>query len=461
MRNFHAKSPEVGTSLGSEPIPRLIFRYVSAAIVAVIATTLTQMIDEAFLGRIPDHSTLAIAGLGILNPLLMLIVGIGTAVGTGGTAYVGMRFGENDIKKALRAIGNVVFIALLFTVFFTVLIAFMGDKLLTALGATADILPYSHDYLSIYSIGIFFVITTAAFGYILNAVGMPLIRMIGLIMMGGINLILDPVFIFGMNMGIAGAALSLTIAYVVTFIFFVIVIIRRIKPLGFSLMDLLPSRNVIGGMMRLCTATYAAFITEALMTAVFMRQSSALGDDFASLSTTFALLFQMAFLFILGIAQSAEAISSYNYGKKQYERARQTLFITMILCFSFAAVIELFFQIFPRAAIGAVLTDTDVIDKGIALFRIYSSGLIFTCFLLVLQVMLPSLNRVFPAVIILLLRKIVLIVPLLIILPKFLGGTGVYLAETIGDTLAGLVAFFLLVRELSKLGRLKKLKNLN
>jgi putative MATE family efflux protein len=443
------------TSLGTDPIPKLVFRYVSAAIIAVIATTLTQMIDEAFLGRMAQGSSLAVAGLGVLNPMVVLVTGIGTAIGTGGTAYVGMRFGEHNHKKALRAIGNVVFISLLFTVFFMGLIAIMGDKLLTALGATPDILPFSRDYLSVYTIGIFFVIVANALGYLLNAVGLPGLRMFGLIMMGGINLILDPIFIFKLDMGISGAALSNIISAMVAVLFFAVVMIKRIRPLGFSIKDLIPDKKVIGGIMRLCVATYAAFVTEALMNAVFMRSSSALGDEFASLSTTFALLFQMAFLFILGISQSAEAISSYNYGNKKYGRARQTLLITMVLCLSLSILLELVFQFFPRAVISTILTETEVIEKGITLFRIYSSGFIFASFLMVLQVMFPSLNRVYPAVIVLVIRKLVLIVPLLLILPRYLGATGVYISETIGDFITGTIALLLLI---SQLKRLKKLE---
>jgi putative MATE family efflux protein len=443
------------TKLGTDPIPRLVFRYVSAAIIGVIAITLTQMIDEAFLGRLAENSSLAVAGLGVLNPIVVIIGGLGTAIGTGGTAYVGMRFGEHNNKKALRAIGNVAFISLIFTIIFTALIIASGDKLLTALGANAEILPFSRDYLSIYIIGIFSIITASALGYLLNAVGMPGMRMFGLIMMGVINLALDPIFIFKLGMGISGAALSNIISATAAVIFFTIIMIKRIRPLGFSVKDLIPSGKVIGGVMRLCLATFAAFITEAFMNAVFMRSSSAFGSEFASLSTTFALLFQMAFLLVLGISQSAEAISSYNFGEKKYARARQTLLITMIICFSLSVLLEIFFQLFPRIAIGAILTEKGVIDQGVTLFRIYSSGFVFASFLMVLQVMFPSLNRVFPAVLVLVIRKLVLIVPLLIILPRFLGATGVYFSETIGDFLTGSIALLLLV---SQLTRLKKLE---
>jgi Na+-driven multidrug efflux pump len=447
------------TSLGTEPIPKLVFRYVSAAIIGVIATTLTQMIDEAFLGRMSDSSSLAVAGLGVLNPIVVIVTGIGTAIGTGGTAYVGMRFGEHNNKKALRAIGNVAFISLIFTLIFTGFIVLLGDKLLTALGATPEILPFSRDYLSVYAIGIFSVITANALGYLLNAVGMPGLRMIGLIMTGVINLILDPIFIFKMNMGIAGAALSNIISITAALIFFGIVMIKRISPIGFRTSDFIPDKKVIGGIMRLCIATFAAFITEAFMNAVFMRASSALGYEYASLSTTFALLFQMAFLLILGICQSAEAISSYNYGERKYARAHQTLVITMVLCFSVSILLEMFFQFFPQAAIGTILTEKAVIEKGISLFRIYSSGFIFASFLMVVQVMFPSLNRVFPAVIILIIRKLLLIVPLLFILPGVFGAVGVYLAESIGDYVTGSIAFILLILQLKRLKKLDITQN--
>jgi putative MATE family efflux protein len=449
------KTSNTFTSLGTEPIPRLIFKYVSAALVGVIATTLTQMIDEAFLGRMNTDSSLAVAGLGVLNPIVLIITGVGTAIGTGGTAYAGMRFGEHDHKKAFRAIGNVAFISLLFTILFSVLISFSGDKLLTALGATPDILPFSRDYLDIYTIGIFAAIVSSALGYLLNVVGMPGSRMIGLILKGAINLILDPIFIFKMDMGISGAALSNILSAVISLIFFAVLVYRKIHPLGFSLKDFLPEKRVIGGILRLCTATFAAFITEALMNAVFMRKSSELGSEFASLSTTFALLFQMAFLFILGVCQSAEAISSYNYGEKKYSRAHQTVFITSILCLIIAVLIEIFFQVFTRAAIGIILTETEVIEKGITLFRVYSSGLVLSSFILVVQVMFPSLNRVLPAVITLFVRKLFLIIPLLLTLPGILGADGVYLAETIGDNITGILALILVVLELKRLKKLE------
>jgi Na+-driven multidrug efflux pump len=370
-----------------------------------------------------------------------------------------MRFGEHNNKKALRAIGNVAFISLIFTIAFTALILTSGDKLLTALGANAEILPFSRDYLKIYTVGIFSTIISSALGYLLNAVGMPGFRMFGLIMMGVINLALDPIIIFTLDMGIAGAALSNIISATAAVIFFAGVLIKKIRPLGFSAKDLIPNGRVIGGVMRLCLATFAAFVTEAFMNAVFMRSSSALGSDFASLSTTFALLFQMAFLLILGISQSAEAISSYNFGEKKYARARQTLLITMVVCFSLSVLLELFFQIFPRISIGAILTEEAVIVQGVALFRIYSSGFIFASFLMVLQVMFPSLNRVFPAVVVLVIRKLVLIVPLLLILPRYFGATGVYLSETIGDFATGTIALVLLVSQLSRLKKLEISEN--
>jgi putative MATE family efflux protein len=452
------KSKEISLNLGTEKMSKLIRIYASAAMFGVLATVINQMVDEMFLGRLSENSSLAVAGLGVINPLIYLCTGLGSAIGVSATAIVGIAFGEKQYIHAKRTIGNLLPLSVFFTAFITLLLVFGGDKLMFTLGASEDTLRFANAYMGTYIFGIFFCVLANALMYTMNAVGRPRLRMVGIFIQTGVNLILDPILIFGLGMGMSGAALSNIISMALSTVWYIVWILKTLLPTGFSASFLLPNIKVIGKILLFSLGTFAAIFTEAIMNAVFTRTAVKFGDDCVALTTTFALLLQMVVLFMAGFANAVEAISGYNYGERKMDRTRTVLKVTAIACVIMAFIFEIVMLIFPRLCTGIILTESDVVNMSAPFMRLYAFGIVGLGLITTVQVIFPSLKTVAPAFAIVMVRKIVLIIPLLLILPGIMGIEGVFLAEGIGDLMGGLVALFLILWQFKRLKRIGKLE---
>lgn len=426
--------------LANEKISSLLLSLAIPSILAQLATLIYNMVDRIYIGRLPQGS-LSIAGIGLCTSIITIIMAFTNLFGRGGAPLASIRLGEDNKKQAEKILGNCFFLLLLSSLIIMIILNFFGSEILILFGASQNTLPYAMDYLRIYSLGTIFVQLSVGLNYFINTQGYTKYGMMTLLIGGVLNIILDPIFIFVLDMKVAGAALATVISqfvscfWVLKFLFGKKTIIKIRKE------NLKLDFQIVKRVFVLGFSPFFMTSTEGILQMSFNRQLLFFGGDLAVSSMTILLsLSQMLSLPMEGIAQGAQPITSFNFGAKNYQRVKDTIHLAIKVSLTFSVIAVTIMELFPGVFVRLFATDPQLIEMTSWMLRIYVFGFIIMGANSTFQQSYTSLGFGTRSFIFAFYRKIILLIPLIYILPLFIenGVFAVILAEPVSDILTTL-----------------------
>lgn len=432
--------------LGTERMLPLIFKMALPAVAAQFVNLLYSIVDRVYIGHIPGIGTDALAGVGVTTSLIILISSFSAIVGGGGAPLAAIALGQGDRLRAGKILGNGFVLLILFTLLTSFIAYTFMEPILLFTGASANTLEYAVDYL-----GTIFVEISTGLNSFINAQGRPAIAMFSVLIGALLNIILDPIFIFGFNMGVKGAALATVLsqacsaAWVLTFLFSK----RASLPLEKPYMKL--DRKIILSILALGVSPFIMASTESLVGFVLNSSLKEFGDIYISALTILQSAMQFASVPLTGFAQGFVPIISYNYGHGDKQRVKECFRIVLITMFSFNLLLMLFMILFPSTVASAFTSDERLIETVRWTMPVFLGGMTIFGLQRACQNMFVALGQARISIFIALLRKAILLIPLALILPHFMGVTGVYAAEAISDATAAICCTLLFFWQFPKI----------
>ena len=440
--------------LGTERMLPLVFKMALPAVAAQFVNLLYSIVDRIYIGHIPGIGTDALAGVGVTTSLIILISSFSAIVGGGGAPLAAIALGQGDRVRAGKILGNGFVLLILFTLL-TSAYTFM-EPILLFTGASENTLEYAVDYLSIYLLGTIFVEISTGLNSFINAQGRPAIAMFSVLIGALLNIILDPIFIFWFDMGVKGAALATVLSQACSAVWVVSFLFSRRASLPLEKRYMGLDRKIILSILALGVSPFIMASTESLVGFVLNSSLKEFGDIYISALTILQSSMQFASVPLTGFAQGFVPIISYNFGHGDKQRVKDCFRIVLVTMFSFNLILMLFMILFPSTVASAFTSDERLIETVRWTMPVFLGGMTIFGLQRACQNMFVALGQARISIFIALLRKAILLIPLALILPNFMGVTGVYAAEAISDATAAICCTLLFFGQFPKiLGRIK------
>lgn len=421
--------------LKRERTGKLLVELAIPAICAQIVTLLYSTVDRFYIGRM-ENGTMAMAGIGLCVPITMMLTGISALFGQGGAPLAAISLGKEDRREAEQFMGNSFMGLILFSAAVMVTVLIFAEPILVLFGASENTLPYAKDYLTIYLYGTLFVQITVGMNYFITTQGFAKTAMAATMLGAVLNVVLDPVLMFQMDMGIRGAALATVLSQLVSCLFVLRFLTGKRTGLRLRLKDLKLRKETFAKILALGASPFFMPVSEGVMQICFNMQMLKYGGDLAvSAMTILFSLFQFINLPLTGIAQGSQPIVSYNFGAGNYGRVRETMKYAASACIFVSFCGTALMLLFPAAFISLFNSDPDLTALGAPMLRVYISGSFFIGAYMLYQQTYTALGEGRLTFLFAFLRKIVLMIPLLYLLPAVFpwGVLGVALAEPVTD----------------------------
>ena len=442
--------------LGTERMLPLVFKMALPAVAAQFVNLLYSIVDRIYIGHIPGIGTDALAGVGVTTSLIILISSFSAIVGGGGAPLAAIALGQGDRVRAGKILGNGFVLLILFTLLTSVIAYTFMEPILLLTGASENTLEYAVDYLSIYLLGTIFVEISTGLNSFINAQGRPAIAMFSVLIGALLNIILDPIFIFWFDMGVKGAALATVLSQVCSAVWVVSFLFSRRASLPLEKRYMGLDRKIILSILALGVSPFIMASTESLVGFVLNSSLKEFGDIYISALTILQSSMQFASVPLTGFAQGFVPIISYNFGHGDKQRVKDCFRIVLVTMFSFNLILMLFMILFPSTVASAFTSDARLIETVRWTLPVFLGGMTIFGLQGACQNMFVALGQARISIFIALLRKAILLIPLALILPNFMGVTGVYAAEAISDATAAICCTLLFFWQFPKiLGRIK------
>ncbi|MCL2401412.1 MAG: MATE family efflux transporter [Oscillospiraceae bacterium] len=423
-------------------VSRAIMRLAVPMTLARLVNVLYSLISKIYLGRLPGAMHLALSGVGVTLPIIFIIASVASLCSTGGGPLFAIARGKRDDAEAEYIMGNTFMVLLVLGFLVTALVLIFSTPLLFLFGASEDTYPFASEYLTLYSLGSIFVMISMGMNVFINAQGFGRTAMITIIIGAGVNLILEPIFIFPLGMGVRGAALSTVIAQFCSAAWVMWFLIKKaMLRIKLSHMRLLASR--VRRILALGMSGFIMSLTSSLSTilANIMLQQHG-GDMYIGVMAVLNSLREVAAMPLFGVTGGAGPVISFNYGAGLYDRVRRGIKFQTSLVLSFTAVVSLMILLFPGAIIRIFNSDPYLIAIGIPATRIYFGLFVFMSMQMSAQTVFVGLGMTKYAILFSLLRKAFIVAPLTILLPMTgMGATGVFVAEAVSQFIGGVACF--------------------
>lgn len=437
--------------LGTDPMLRLIFRMALPAVAAQFVNLLYAIVDRVYIGHIPGIGTDALAGVGVTMSIVILISSFSAIVGAGGAPLAAIALGQGNRERAGKILGNGFVLLLLFTVVTSSLAYLFMEPVLLLTGASEHTLGYAEDYLSVYLLGTLFVELSVGLNAFINTQGRPGIAMTSVLIGAAMNIVLDPVFIFGLDMGVKGAALATILSqacsagWVLRFLF------SRQASLPLERRYMKLDKGIVLSMLALGVSPFIMASTESLVGFVLNGSLKHFGDIHVSALAILQSAMQFASVPLVGFAQGFVPVASYNYGHGYKDRVRSCFRISLITMFSFNFVLMLLMICFPSVVASAFTDDEVLIGTVRCVMPVFLAGMTIFGLQRACQNMFVALGQARISIFIVLLRKVILLIPLALLLPRFWGVNGIYAAEAISDATAAVCCTLLFAWKFPKI----------
>lgn len=446
--------PQDASRLANAPLGRLMLQLAVPTVLAQIVNLLYNMVDRIYVGRIPETGSIALAGLGVSFPIILLISAFAALVGQGGAPQASIAMGQQDYKKANRILGTstaflIVLAAVLFAVFWVI-----RKPVLMMFGASEATLPYADDYLKIYLLGTLSVQVSLGLNQFISCQGFAKTSMMTVLIGAVLNIILDPIFIYGFNMGVKGAAWATIISQTVSAIWVFAFLCSKKSILRLQLSNLRLDWNMLKPVLALGLSPFIMQATECLVQLTFNTGMQRYGNDYyVGAMTILFSVSQMLFLPMQGLAQGATPIISYNFGAGNPARVKKAFRLMAIASLAFSFCATGIILLFPRPFISMFSNDPEIIRIGSYGIRIYTIGFLFFGIQCACQQTFIALGQAKISMFLALLRKVILLIPLALILPTIgnLGTNGLFIAEPISDILSIITTLTLFLINIKKI----------
>ena len=425
--------------LGTAPIGKLLLRLALPTVVAQLINMLYNVVDRIYIGHMPEEGDLALTGVGVCMPIIMIVSAFAALISSGGAPRASICLGKGDTETAERILGNCLSLQLVVSTVLTVLLLLFNRPLLLTFGASENTVEYAVSYMSIYTLGTVFVQLTLGMNAFITAQGFTKISMLSVVIGAVSNILLDPLLIYGLGMGVRGAALATILSQALSCVWVITFLLSRRSILRIRPVNLRPDVRIILPCLALGSATFVMQASESVISVCFNSSLLSYGGDIAvGAMTILTSVMQFALLPLQGIAQGAQPILGYNYGAKNTDRVRKTYRILLVTCLTYSLVIWGLVLLFPRAFASVFTPDPALLDFTSRVLPIYFFGVGLFGIQIACQMTFVSLGNAPSSVIVAVVRKFVLLIPLIYVVPHFVSDAtvGVYLAEPIADILA-------------------------
>ncbi len=430
------------SELATGSVSRLLFRMSLPAILAQIINLLYNMVDRMFIGRIPTVGALALTGVGVTFPIIILITAFAALVSMGAAPRASIMLGRGKKEEAEKIMGNALTSLIIVSIVLTLIILFFGKDILLLFGASENTIGYALEYINIYALGTLFVQLSLGLNAFITAQGFPKVSMQTILIGAILNIILDPIFIFVFGMGVRGAAWATIISQGVSALFVVLFLFSEKSDLKIKKENLIIQKRIILPSLLLGLSPFIMQFTESILAVVFNTQLLRYGGDLAvGAMTILTSVMQFSLLPLVGLTQGSQPIISYNYGAGQLDRVRGTFKLLLLSSLTYTTVLWLWIMIWPSMFARVFTSNQDLINMVIPSLRIFMSMSFLFSIQIACQQTFISLGKAKISIFLALLRKVVLLIPLIYILPSLMNNkvNAIFIAEPISDTISVLI----------------------
>lgn len=426
--------------LAKEPIGHLLLKLALPTVAAQIINMLYNIVDRIYIGHIPGDGALALTGVGVCMPLIMIVSAFAALVGNGGAPRASIFMGQGDKAAAEKTLGNCFTVQIIISVILTTVLLLWNREFLLAFGASENTVGYGVDYMNIYALGTIFVQLTLGMNAFITAQGFAKTGMLSVMIGAAANIILDPIFIFVLGMGVRGAALATILSQAMSCIWVLAFLFGKKSFIKIHSANLKLTRSIIIPSLALGLSTFIMQSSESVISVCFNSSLLKYGGDIAvGAMTILTSVMQFAMLPLQGLGQGAQPIISYNYGARLTGRVRSAYKLLLTLSVSYAALLWLGVMIVPQAFAAMFTSDPALIAFTKHALRIYMGCMFLFGIQMACQMTFTSIGNARAAIIVAVMRKFILLLPLIYLLPRLMPSdptTAVYMAEPAADFFA-------------------------
>lgn len=427
------------TFLGTQPVGRLLVKLAVPTVIAQLVNMLYNIVDRIYIGHMPEVGAAALTGVGVCMPIILIISAFSCFTASGGAPRASISMGRGDIKTAEKLLGGCFSMQIIISLILTAVFSVFGRDILSAFGASENTLGYAADYMGIYALGTIFVELTLGLNAFITAEGNAKTAMLTVIIGAAANIILDPVFIFGLDMGVKGAALATVISQAISCVWVISFLSGKKSVLRLKKENLFPGAKLILPCVALGASTFVMQASESVIAVCFNSSLLNYGGDIAvGAMTILTSVMQFAMLPMQGVAQGAQPILSFNFGAGNAGRVKKAFRLLLIVCLSYSFLLWGFIMLFPSAFASIFANNLSLVSYTADALRIYCAVLCLFGIQIACQMTFVSIGSAVCSIIVAVMRKFVLLIPLIYIMPHILSNkvNAVYAAEPVADVLA-------------------------
>ena len=426
--------------LGTQPLGRLLLKLALPTVAAQLINMLYNIVDRIYIGHIPEVGALALTGVGVCMPLIMIVSAFAAFVGYGGAPRASIFMGQQDTDSAEKTLGNCFLVQILISVVLTAILLIWNRDFLMAFGASENTVEYGVSYMNLYALGTIFVQITLGMNAFITAQGFAKTGMLSVLIGAVANIVLDPVFIFGFHMGVQGAALATVLSQAISCAWVLLFLFGKKTFLKIRLRNMRLIPRIILPSLALGLSSFVMQASESVISVCFNSSLLKYGGDTAvGAMTILTSVMQFAMLPLQGLGQGAQPIISYNYGAGNKNRVKSTFWLLLRCSLCYSVLLWLCVMLFPGAFAALFTSDAVLLDFTRSALRIYMGSMCLFGIQMACQMTFTSLGKAKASILVAVMRKFILLIPLIFLMPRLLISNqtmAVYLAEPIADFLA-------------------------
>ncbi len=426
--------------LATEPLGKLLLRLSLPTVTAQLINMLYNIVDRIYIGHIPGSGALALTGVGVCMPLIMIISAFAALVGNGGAPRASIFLGKGDHESAEKTLGNCFTMQILVSIVLTIVLLLSNRTLLMAFGASENTISYSVDYMNIYALGTIFVQMTLGMNAFISTQGFAKISMLSVLIGAICNIVLDPIFIFGLGLGVKGAALATIFSQAMSCIWVLHFLTGKTTFLKIKKCNLRLQASIILPCLALGLSMFIMQASESVISVCFNSSLLKYGGDIAvGAMTILTSAMQFAMLPLQGLGQGAQPILSYNFGAKNADRVKATFKLLLKVSLSYSTVMWALVMLFPGGFASIFTNEAELLGFTAHALRIYLACILLFGIQIACQMTFTSIGCAKASIMVAVMRKFVLLLPLIFILPHVFTGdqtSAVYMAEPVADFFA-------------------------
>ena len=426
--------------LGTEPVGRLLFRLAVPTVTAQLINMLYNIVDRIYIGHIPEEGAMALTGVGVCMPLIMIVSAFAAFVAYGGAPRATIFMGKGEYEKAEETLGNCFVVQVIISVLLTAALLLWNRDFLLAFGASANTVDYGVAYMNIYALGTIFVQMTLGMNAFITAQGFARTGMLSVLIGAVANIILDPIFIFGLHMGVRGAALATILSQAMSCAWVLLFLVGKKTHLRIRVQNMKLQKAIVAPCLALGLSNFVMQASESVISVCFNSSLLRYGGDIAvGAMTILTSVMQFAMLPMQGLGQGAQPIISYNFGAGNVKRVKDAFRLLLKSSLIYSCLLWILVMLFPQGFAAMFTSDGSLLSYTQMALRIYMGSMFLFGIQMACQMTFISLGNAKASILVAVMRKFILLLPLIYIMPHIFTADkarAVYMAEPVADFLA-------------------------